>query len=164
MISASEHIFVQGQNIYPQKAADPWGGRGQAEDHDQAPGGASDPGQGPALPHQEELRPGGGQEELGPGAAPCAGQETRGQPDRLLAGGHLRQEGGQGIRRPGVTYLICIIGNANKQTNQNICQVNLNETWEEDDAGLFTGMKRLEVKTSHTMHDKVEFKTSLHVK
>ena len=155
MISASEHIFVQGQNIHPQKAADPRGGRGQAEDQHQAPGGAGDPGQRPALPHQEELRSGGGQ-ELGPGAAPCAGQETRGQPDRLLARGHLRQEGGQGIRRPGVTYLICIIGNANKQTNQNICQVNLNETWEEDDAGLFTGMKRLEVKTSHTMHDKVE--------
>ena len=116
IISASEHIFVQGQNIHPQKAADPRGGRGQAEDHDQAPGGASDPGQGPALPRQEELRPGGGQEELGPGPAPCAGQETRGQPDRLLARGHLRQEGGQGIRRPGDTDLICIVGNAIKQT------------------------------------------------
>ena len=40
----------------------------------------------------------------------------------------------------------------------------MNETWEEDDAGLLTGLKRLEVKTSHTMLDKVKSKTSLHLK
>merc|ERR1712176_931672 len=33
-------------------------------------------------------------------------------------------------------------------------QVNLNETWETDEEGLFTGLQRLEVKTSHNMQDK----------
>ena len=34
-------------------------------------------------------------------------------------------------------------------------QVNMNETWEESEDGLLTGLQRLEMKGSHNMQDKV---------
>ena len=43
------------------------------------------------------------------------------------------------------------------EVNFTFCKVNLNETWDEEDAslGLLPGLKRLEVRTPHTMQDKV---------
>ena len=34
-------------------------------------------------------------------------------------------------------------------------QVNMNETWDESEDGLLTGLQRLEMKGSHNMQDKV---------
>ena len=51
-----------------------------------------------------------------------------------------------------------------KQSKKQNCQVNLNETWETDEEGLFTGLQRLEVKTSHNMQDKVNKSSYFRVK